>query len=141
MPLLRPFWWENMDDPNVKGQMLKKLILYPPKKFQIYPGPSMRSKTDKCEYLRGPTQKIFDFFFSGLHTSSMNGFCKNWKWLVILLLKSQSTQCEQCVEASSEIISVHCTTGETQLIDGFLRFSFQHLMSSLAIYQQLQIQQ
>ena len=25
----------------------------------------------------------------------MNGFCKNWKWLVFLLLKSQYTQCER----------------------------------------------
>ena len=71
----------------------QKVNAISPKKFQIYPGPSMRSKTDKCEYLRGPTQKIFNFFFSGLYTSSMNGFCMNWKWLVFLLLKSQSTQC------------------------------------------------
>ena len=35
----------------------------------------------------------FHFFFSGLQTSSMNGFCKTWKWLVFLPLKSQFTQC------------------------------------------------
>ena len=35
----------------------------------------------------------FNFFFSGLHTSSTNGFCMNWKWLAFLLLKSQSIQC------------------------------------------------
>ena len=37
----------------------------------------------------------FSFFsVTCILTSSMNGFCKNWKWLVFLLLKSQSTWCE-----------------------------------------------
>ena len=102
MPLLRPFWWETR--MTHKSSNAQKVNLISQKKFQIYPGLSMRSKTDKCEYLRGPTQKIFNFFFSGLHTSSMNGFCKNWKWLVILLLKSQSTQCAYIVN------NMTCTT-------------------------------
>ena len=35
----------------------------------------------------------YRIFFSGLHLSSMNGFCKNWKWPVFLPFKTQSTQC------------------------------------------------
>ena len=73
--------------------MLRKLMLDPNFFFQIYPACPWDSKTDKWEYLQSPSQKIFNFFFRGLHTSSMNGFCKNWRWLLFLPLKSQSTQC------------------------------------------------
>ena len=47
-------------------------------------------RTDKWDYIMCLT---WNFFSSGLlfQTSSMNGFCKNWKWLVFLPLKSQST--------------------------------------------------
>ena len=55
------------------------------KTFQIYPTHPCDFKTDKREYLMcGPYRNFSIFFFSGLHTSSMNDYSKNLKCLVFL---------------------------------------------------------
>ena len=73
---------------HIKGQMLRKLTLYP-KKISDLSGPVHAIPKRINVNISKVPHRIF--FFSGLRTSSMNGFCKNWKWLVFLLSKSQST--------------------------------------------------
>ena len=48
-----PFW-NRMDRPGkseIIGQMLRKLMLYPPQKFRFIGDCPCHPKTDKCEYL------------------------------------------------------------------------------------------
>ena len=111
-----------------KRSNAQKVNVISQKKFQIYSGLSMRSKTDKCKYLRGPTQKFFNFFFIGLHTSSMNGFFKNWKRLVIFLLKSQFTQCAEKATTFCKIFTLLlpvCTVvkSKVKISQNFVAFS------------------
>ena len=75
---------------HIIGQMLRKAISYPIISFRF-----IRPVYAILKQIKGNISEVhhrkFSFFFSCLHTSSMKSFCKNWRWLLFLLSKSQST--------------------------------------------------
>ena len=73
--------------------MLKQLMLYPKHIFRFIRTIHVISKRINRIASGVPHRQFSKKNFIGLHTSSMNGFCNNLKWLVFLPLKSQSTQC------------------------------------------------